>query len=84
MYVLILVVLDVDGDLVLWEWCDLIVVCVDQFDWVGYLLIIGVYGDYSGDWVDEFVFLMLVMKCGQMCVLVEVEWWLFGLFLYIF
>ena len=46
----------------------------DNFEWVGYLSTIGVYGDHQGGWVDEDTPLTPATKRGQDRVEAEAAW----------
>ena len=56
----------------------------EQFEWVGYLSTTGVYGDQSGDWVDETTPLTPSTKRGQLRVNTEADWQSLDLPLHIF
>lgn len=56
----------------------------EQFEWVGYLSTTGVYGDQSGDWVDETTPLTPSTKRGQLRVNAEADWQSLDLPLHIF
>ena len=73
-----------DGDPVLQHLRDEILSRADTFEWVGYLSTTGVYGDHSGDWVDEDAPLTPATKRGQLRVKAEAEWRTMGLPLHIF
>ena len=73
-----------DGDPVLQHLHDEILSRAETFEWVGYLSTTGVYGDHSGDWVDEDAPLTPATKRGQLRVKAEAEWRAMGLPLHIF
>ncbi|APO87965.1 SDR family oxidoreductase [Marivivens sp. JLT3646] len=73
-----------DGDPVLQHLRGEILSRADTFEWVGYLSTTGVYGDHSGDWVDEDAPLTPATKRGQLRVKAEAEWRAMGLPLHIF
>ena len=73
-----------DGDPVLQHLHDEILSRAETFEWVGYLSTTGVYGDHSGDWVDEDAPLTPATKRGQLRVKAETEWRAMGLPLHIF
>jgi nucleoside-diphosphate-sugar epimerase len=73
-----------DGDPVLKHLRDEILSRAGTFEWVGYLSTTGVYGDHSGDWVDEEAPLTPATKRGQLRVKAEAEWRAMGLPLHIF
>jgi len=73
-----------DGDPVLQHLRDEILSRAGTFEWVGYLSTTGVYGDHSGDWVDEEAPLTPATKRGQLRVKAEAEWRAMGLPLHIF
>ena len=62
------------GDPVLAELRDEIAARAGQFQWVGYLSTTGVYGDHSGDWVDEDTPLTPATKRGIARVEAENAW----------
>ena len=65
---------DDGGDPVLRELAPQIAARASQFQWVGYLSTTGVYGDNSGDWVDENSPLTPATKRGQARVEAEAAW----------
>ena len=65
---------DDGGDPVLRELAPQIAERASQFQWVGYLSTTGVYGDNSGDWVDENSPLTPATKRGQARVEAEAAW----------
>jgi uncharacterized protein YbjT (DUF2867 family) len=73
-----------EGDPVLQHLRGEILSRADTFEWVGYLSTTGVYGDHSGDWVDEDAPLTPATKRGQLRVKAEAEWRAMGLPLHIF
>ena len=73
-----------EGDPVLQHLGGEILSRADTFEWVGYLSTTGVYGDHSGDWVDEDAPLTPATKRGQLRVKAEAEWRAMGLPLHIF
>ena len=73
-----------DGDPVLQHLHDEILSRAETFEWVGYLSTTGVYGDHSGDWVNEDAPLTPATKRGQLRVKAETEWRAMGLPLHIF
>lgn len=73
-----------DGDPVLADLADEIRARSGQFEWVGYLSTTGVYGDHSGDWVDEESPLTPATKRGQLRVKAEQQWRDLNLPLHIF
>ena len=73
-----------EGDPVLQHLRGEILSRADTFEWVGYLSTTGVYGDHSGDWVDEDAPLTPATKRGQLRVKAEAEWRTMGLPLHIF
>jgi nucleoside-diphosphate-sugar epimerase len=62
------------GDPVLRELAPQIAERASRFQWVGYLSTTGVYGDNSGDWVDENSPLTPATKRGQARVEAEAAW----------
>ncbi|WP_295314164.1 SDR family oxidoreductase [Roseobacter sp.] len=62
------------GDPVLAEARDAVVAAAEGLDWAGYLSTTGVYGDHSGDWVDETTPLTPATKRGQARVEAEAAW----------
>ncbi len=73
-----------DGDPVLADLANEIRARSGQFEWVGYLSTTGVYGDHSGDWVDEESPLTPATKRGQLRVKAEQQWRDLNLPLHIF
>lgn len=73
-----------EGDPVLQHLRGEILSRADTFEWIGYLSTTGVYGDHSGDWVDEDAPLTPATKRGQLRVKAEAEWRAMGLPLHIF
>ena len=65
---------DDEGDPVLRELAPQIAARASRFQWVGYLSTTGVYGDNSGDWVDENSPLTPATKRGQARVEAEAAW----------
>ena len=65
---------DDGGDPVLRELAPQIAERASRFQWVGYLSTTGVYGDNSGDWVDENSPLTPATKRGQARVEAEAAW----------
>lgn len=55
-----------------------------QFDWVGYLSTVGVYGDHNGGWVDEETPLTPSTARGAQRVAAEAAWQALDLPLHIF
>ena len=46
----------------------------EQFDWIGYLSTVGVYGDRGGDWVDETSECAPATERGQARLAAELDW----------
>jgi nucleoside-diphosphate-sugar epimerase len=63
-----------EGDPVMNALGDEIARRADQFEWVGYLSTVGVYGDHQGGWVDEDTPLTPSTKRGKMRVAAEAAW----------
>lgn len=63
-----------EGDPVLNALGDEIARRAAQFEWVGYLSTVGVYGDHQGGWVDETTPLTPSTKRGDMRVAAEAGW----------
>ena len=63
-----------EGDPVLNAFGEEIARRKDQFEWVGYLSTVGVYGDHQGGWVDEETPLTPSTKRGEMRVEAEAAW----------
>jgi nucleoside-diphosphate-sugar epimerase len=63
-----------DGDPVLRRFKDELVARAKSFEWVAYLSTTGVYGDRSGEWVDEDSALQPNTDRGQRRVDVEAAW----------
>lgn len=78
---------DADGDPVLRHHCDDIAASPSAA-WIGYLSTTGVYGDRSGDWVDESATLEPTGPRGARRVAAEAEWldlwWEHGLPVHLF
>ena len=62
------------GDPILVELKDRLEVMGSRLNWVGYLSTTGVYGDHSGDWVDERTLLAPKTKRGKWRRLAEQQW----------
>lgn len=62
------------GDPVLNALRDDIAARAGQFEWVGYLSTVGVYGDHQGGWVDESTSLTPSTKRGKLRVEAEAGW----------
>jgi len=62
------------GDPVLMHCAGAIGTRDDQFDWVGYLSITGVYGDRGGGWVDEASDCTPATERGQWRLRAENDW----------
>lgn len=73
---------DADGDPVLNRYCNQIT--AKNWDWVGYLSTIGVYGDRQGGWVDESSPLTPSTERGRLRVAAETAWGDLNLPLHIF
>lgn len=65
---------DDNGDPVLAQLHAEIAARAGQFAWVGYLSTTGVYGDHTGDWVDETTPLTPATKRGIARVQAEAAW----------
>lgn len=63
-----------DGDPVLNALGDVIAKRADQFEWVGYLSTVGVYGDHQGGWVSEDTPSAPATKRGELRVAAESAW----------
>ncbi len=65
---------DKGGDPVLLQCAGALSARAEQFDWVGYLSTVGVYGDRGGDWVDETSELRAETDRGRARIAAEAEW----------
>ncbi len=83
-HVLVSIAPDASGDPVLAALGDEISARRDQFEWVGYLSTVGVYGDHRGGWVDEETPLTPSTTRGEQRVAAEAAWQAMGLPLHIF
>lgn len=63
-----------EGDPVLNALGEAIAARAGQFDWVGYLSTVGVYGDHQGGWVDEATPLTPSTRRGELRVEAEAAW----------
>lgn len=73
-HILLSVAPGAQGDPVWAEFHQAIAARAPQFEWVGYLSTVGVYGDHQGGWVDETTALTPSTKRGQMRVEAEIAW----------
>ncbi|TIT22519.1 MAG: SDR family oxidoreductase [Mesorhizobium sp.] len=65
---------DEGGDPVLGAAREVIVANMPELEWIAYLSTVGVYGDHSGNWVDEAAECRPVSKRSVMRVAAEQDW----------
>lgn len=65
---------DAGGDPVLLHCAGALSARAEQFDWLGYLSTVGVYGDRGGDWVDETSECSPATERGRARLAAEEEW----------
>lgn len=65
---------DAGGDPVLLHCAGALSARAEQFDWLGYLSTVGVYGDRGGEWVDETSECSPATERGRARLAAEEEW----------
>jgi nucleoside-diphosphate-sugar epimerase len=76
-HVLVSIPPDLEGDVVLRHFRDVLVV-LPNLAWIGYLSTVGVYGDCGGQWVDETSPARPTSERSLRRVLAETAWLAFG------
>jgi len=83
-HLLISIAPDAQGDPVLRALKGDILARQAQFEWVGYLSTIGVYGDHQGGWLDETTQINPLSKRSKERAVAEAEWMALDLPVHIF